>query len=138
MTGVKLARAVRSPGAIGNSLYSVLDVVFRDDLARSRTGHGPANTAVVRYLTFNLVRALNDKRSLKIKAGPIASPKSSMPHPLDSGPWLWPKDRHAVRGAYPPRGDRGKVISEKYQLASNSHYKLWRSVSAWMGCVTVS
>src|SRR4051794_29558866 len=42
------ARAVRAHWwGIENRLHWVLDVVFKDDLARLRTGHGPANMAVV-------------------------------------------------------------------------------------------
>jgi len=67
MTAAKLGRAVRGHWAIENSLHWVLDVVFREDRARSRTGHGPANMAVVRHFAFNLVRAVDDKRSLKLR-----------------------------------------------------------------------
>ena len=70
--------------AIENSLHWVLDVVFREDSARSRTGHGPANMAVVRHFAFNLLRAVDDKRSIdQTKKGrtkhAIPSPKSSTP-----------------------------------------------------------
>jgi predicted transposase YbfD/YdcC len=67
MTAAELGRAVRGHWAIENSLHWVLDVVFREDSARSRTGHGPANMAVVRHFAFNLARAANDKRSLKLR-----------------------------------------------------------------------
>jgi hypothetical protein len=50
---------------IENCLHWVLDVVFHDDLARPRTGFGPANMAVVKHIAMNLVRAANDKHSLK-------------------------------------------------------------------------
>jgi hypothetical protein len=45
----------------------VLDVTFGEDAARSRTGHGPKNMAVVRHFALNLVRSVNDKRSIKIR-----------------------------------------------------------------------
>ncbi len=67
MTAAELAQAVRAHWAIENSLHWVLDVVFREDHARSRTAHGPANMAVVRHFAFNLVRAADDKRSLKLR-----------------------------------------------------------------------
>ena len=35
--------------------------------SRSRTAHGPANMAVVRHFAFNIVRAVADKRSLKLR-----------------------------------------------------------------------
>ena len=56
------ARAVRAHWGIENRLHWVLDVVFRDDLARLRTGHGPANMAVVRHMAMNLVRQAKPDR----------------------------------------------------------------------------
>ncbi|MET4702536.1 putative transposase YbfD/YdcC, partial [Constrictibacter sp. MBR-5] len=40
--------------AIETSLHWVLDGTFREDRTRGRTGHGPANMAVVRSFAFNL------------------------------------------------------------------------------------
>ena len=59
------ARAVRGHWAIENSLHWTLDTVFHDDLRRNRKGHGAINMAIIRHFAFNLVRALDDKRSLK-------------------------------------------------------------------------
>ena len=59
------ARAVRGHWGIENRLHWVLDVVFRDDLARLRTGHGPANMAVVRHMAMNLLRQARPTVSLK-------------------------------------------------------------------------
>jgi predicted transposase YbfD/YdcC len=59
------ALAVRGHWAIENSLHWTLDTVFHDDLRRNRKGHGAINMAIVRHFAFNLVRTLNDKRSLK-------------------------------------------------------------------------
>ena len=60
------ARAVRGHWGIENRLHWVLDVVFKDDLARLRTGHGPANMAVVRHMAMNLLRqAETDRARLK-------------------------------------------------------------------------
>jgi predicted transposase YbfD/YdcC len=67
MGAADIARAVRGHWAIENSLHWVLDMVFREDRARSRTGHGPANMALVRHFALNLVRAANDKRSIKLR-----------------------------------------------------------------------
>ena len=50
---------------IENRLHWVLDVVFRDDLARLRSGHGPANMAVVRHMAMNLLRQAKPTVSLK-------------------------------------------------------------------------
>ena len=59
------AHAVRGHWAIENSLHWTLDTVFHDDLRRNRKGHGAINMAIIRHFAFNLVRTLDDKRSLK-------------------------------------------------------------------------
>lgn len=72
MTAADLAQAVRSHWAIENSLHWVLDVTFKEDAARSHTGHGPANMAVVRHFAFNILRSHDDKRSLKLRRNKAA------------------------------------------------------------------
>jgi predicted transposase YbfD/YdcC len=59
------ARAVRGHWGIENRLHWVLDVVFKDDLARLRTGHGPANMAVIKHMAVNLLRRAEATTSLK-------------------------------------------------------------------------
>ena len=59
------AKAVRAHWGIENRLHWVLDVIFRDDLARLRTGHGPQNMAVVKHFAVNLVHAAKPITSLK-------------------------------------------------------------------------
>ena len=59
------ARAVRAHWGIENRLHWVLDVVFHDDLARLRTGHGPENMAIVKHMAMNLVRQAQPTTSLK-------------------------------------------------------------------------
>jgi predicted transposase YbfD/YdcC len=63
----ELAEAVRAHWRIENSLHWVLDVTFREDLARVRKGHGARNMAVVRHFAVNIVRTANDKLSLKTR-----------------------------------------------------------------------
>jgi predicted transposase YbfD/YdcC len=65
LTPEDAAHAVRGHWAIENSLHWTLDAVFHDDLRRNRKGHGAINMAIVRHFAFNLVRTLDDKRSLK-------------------------------------------------------------------------
>jgi len=65
LTPEDAAHAVRGHWAIENSLHWTLDAVFHDDLRRNRKGHGAVNMAIIRHCAFNLVRTLNDKRSLK-------------------------------------------------------------------------
>jgi predicted transposase YbfD/YdcC len=61
------ARAVRAHWGIENRLHWVLDVVFHDDLARLRTGHGPENMATVKHMALNLVRQAQGQHSLKVR-----------------------------------------------------------------------
>ena len=48
-----------------NRLHWVLDVIFREDLARFRTGHGPQNMAIIRHTTLNLLSRAKPTVSLK-------------------------------------------------------------------------
>ena len=57
----------RSHWAIENSLHWVLDVTFDDDQSRLRTGHGAQNMAVVRHFAINLIRTVNDNRSIRLR-----------------------------------------------------------------------
>lgn len=59
------ARAVRAHWGVENNLHWTLDVVFRDDLARLRTRHGPENMAVVRHMALNLLQQAKPTTSLK-------------------------------------------------------------------------
>ena len=59
------ARVVRGHWGIENQLHWVLDVVFHDDLARLRSGHGPANLAIVKHTALNLLTQAKPITSLK-------------------------------------------------------------------------
>jgi predicted transposase YbfD/YdcC len=61
------ARAVRAHWGIENSLHWVMDVVFHDDLMRLRTENGPANMATIRHASLNIVKAIDDKASIKVR-----------------------------------------------------------------------
>ena len=52
----RFGQAVRGHWAIENSLHWVLDVVFDEDQARIRRGHGPENMAVIRHIALNLLQ----------------------------------------------------------------------------------
>lgn len=59
------ARVVRAHWGVENRLHWVLDVVFRDDLTRFRTGHGPQNMAIIRHTALNLLSRATPTTSLK-------------------------------------------------------------------------
>jgi predicted transposase YbfD/YdcC len=94
LTAARAAKAVRSHWAIENSLHWILDVTFGDDQSRLRTGHGAKNMAIVRHFAINLVRTVNDKRSIRLRRKratwqpETTSPQSSGTHRvnLDSEP----------------------------------------------------
>jgi predicted transposase YbfD/YdcC len=67
MPAARAAAVVRGHWAIENSLHWTLDVVFNDDQSRLRKGHGAKNMAIVRHFAINLVRAVTDKRSIKLR-----------------------------------------------------------------------
>jgi predicted transposase YbfD/YdcC len=56
--------AIRHHWHIENCLHWVLDIAFREDAARVRTGHGAENLAVLRHIALNLL-----KREASVKAG---------------------------------------------------------------------
>ena len=52
----RFGEAVRSHWSIENSLHWVLDVVFREDDSRVRTGHAPENRALLRQIAVSLLQ----------------------------------------------------------------------------------
>lgn len=67
ITAERAAHAVRGHWLIENALHWTLDVIFKDDQSRLRKGHGATNMAIIRHFAINLVRAVNDKRSIKLR-----------------------------------------------------------------------
>lgn len=65
LSGEQFATAVRAHWAIENNLHWTLDVTFGEDQSRLRAGHGARNMALIRHAALNLVRQLDDKRSIK-------------------------------------------------------------------------
>lgn len=60
--------AVRDHWTVENALHWVLDIAFREDDSRIRTGHAPENLAVIRHLALNLLKQeKSTKRGIKVK-----------------------------------------------------------------------
>lgn len=55
----KIGHSIRSHWSVENSLHWVLDIAFREDDSRIRTGYAQQNMALLRKLTLNLLK--NDK-----------------------------------------------------------------------------
>ncbi len=86
------------------SMLWLLDVEFKDDLSRYRTGHGAKNMAIVRR--FALVRADKSKGSVNAAKNRKLEPGLSAPNPsaqlnvnLDSVPWPPPTNETVARNA---------------------------------------
>ncbi|MBP2296428.1 ISAs1 family transposase [Azospirillum rugosum] len=68
LTPADFAAVVRGHWSIENGLHWVLDVVFRDDHCRLRSGFGPRNMALVKHIAMNLLKATpENKASLKVR-----------------------------------------------------------------------
>jgi len=62
----RLAKGVRGHWGV-ESMHWLLDVEFKDDLSRYRSGHGAKNMAIVRRFALGLIRADKTKGSIKTK-----------------------------------------------------------------------
>jgi predicted transposase YbfD/YdcC len=58
----QIAQAIRAHGGIANAVHWVLDLAFREDENRVRSGHAARNLSVLRHLALNLWRQERTKR----------------------------------------------------------------------------
>jgi predicted transposase YbfD/YdcC len=56
------ARAVRSHWGVENKVHWVMDVCFREDQSRARTGYAAENLATLRRLALNLLKREQTKK----------------------------------------------------------------------------
>lgn len=63
----KFSHATRAHWGIENSLHWVLDVTFREDESRIRTGYAPENFNIIRQLSIGLLKKEPTKMSIKAK-----------------------------------------------------------------------
>ena len=62
----KIGAYIRGHWAIENSLHWVLDVDFKEDQSRARSGNIAENLAVIRHISINLLKKKKDKKSLRL------------------------------------------------------------------------
>jgi predicted transposase YbfD/YdcC len=58
---------VRSHWGVENRLHWVMDMIFRDDECRVRTGHAPANFTTLKHMALNLIRRAQSKDSIRLR-----------------------------------------------------------------------
>ena len=63
----EILEAARGHWEVENKLHWVLDVVFREDDCRSRTGFSAENFSMLRQFALNLIRLNPSKKSIKVK-----------------------------------------------------------------------
>ena len=64
-----LLALVRGPWGIENGLHRTLDMQFREDACRIRTGHGPAVMGILRRAALNMVRTVQQNLSSFVSIG---------------------------------------------------------------------
>jgi predicted transposase YbfD/YdcC len=67
LTPQRLGEVFRAHWSVENQLHRQLDVVFREDDARSRKNHAPLNLGIIRRMALDILRAHPDTRSIQRK-----------------------------------------------------------------------
>lgn len=63
----ELLQAIRGHWEVENKLHWVMDVIFREDDSRARTGFSPENFSMLRQFALNLIKMEPSKKSIKRK-----------------------------------------------------------------------
>ena len=63
----RFARACRSHWGVENPLHWVLDVTFREEDSRVRSGHAPENLPALRRLALNLLKSEKTQSKLSVR-----------------------------------------------------------------------
>lgn len=75
-TAARLQQAVRAHWGVENNLHWTIDMAFREDESRIRTGNAPANMAVLRHIALNVIRG-DKTRKVGIKASRLKAARST-------------------------------------------------------------
>ena len=67
LAAIMVGPMIRAHWAIENSLHWVLDMIFRDDECRVRTGDAPENLSTCRRIAYNLLRKAPGTSSLRMR-----------------------------------------------------------------------
>lgn len=74
-TAARLQQAVRAHWGVENNLHWTIDMAFREDESRIRSGNAPANMAVLRHIALNVIRG-DKSRKIGIKASRLKAARS--------------------------------------------------------------
>lgn len=75
-TAVRLQQAVRAHWGVENNLHWTIDMAFREDESRIRSGNAPANMSVLRHIALNFIRG-DKTRKIGIKASRLKAARST-------------------------------------------------------------
>lgn len=67
LTAAEAGQGVRTHWEVENCLHWRLDVIYREDASRIRTGHAPENMSLLRKMSLNAIRANHAKGSVQAK-----------------------------------------------------------------------
>jgi predicted transposase YbfD/YdcC len=76
-TAARLNQAVRQHWGIENNLHWTIDMAFREDESRIRTGNAPSIMATLRHIALNLIRR-DKERKIGIRASRLKAGRSTV------------------------------------------------------------